>query len=150
MATYQSNVIKLAMPPITGTPYPKFTKGQVGAAPADVLAGNTLQVGDQIQLFKVSAPGGLFEYNIDIPVLDGSGGTLVMELTDGTNVLQSGITAGQTAAGRVTSASAAHGTLGDAVDYSATTLIYLQVTTAATNAVPANAQINFIAETQND
>jgi hypothetical protein len=148
VATYQSDRIKLGYPAVSGTPWPKITKGQVGAAPADILGGVTLGTNDVIQLFKVSGNGGLFSYDIDLPALD-SGAALIMSLTDGTNVLQATFTTGR-AGGRLTAGNAAHGTLGDAIDYSVDTLIYLLVTTAGGMAIAPSSQIFFQAMTQND
>lgn len=145
MAIYQSERVKLGSAAKSGL-YATWTYTQVGRAPADVLNGVTLATNDQIQLFKVASPGRLFNYNIDMPILD-SGGTIRLSLTDGTNVFQAAITA--SAAQRLSAINAAPATMGAAVRYDTDTLIYLLVTTGA-GAATGNIQIFATMATQNE
>lgn len=101
---------------------------------------------DLINLFWIPTPGRLYNYRIEIPVLDGAASaTLGFNLVDGSgNVLQSGITKAQSfnSGGTITDASANPNLIGQ-FDYNTPSIAWvaLKVTTTPVAKVSATADV---------
>lgn len=149
MATYNSNIIagganvnsagSSSGQAVAGYPQgPHWVLGSV-----TIASNTTLATTDTLPLFYVGGPSNhIGNFWFDFPAVDG-GTTLALALLD-SNTTATTIFTGKTTAragGWLDETDAAHATIGAAVSYTASSLIYLKPSTAATNTSGATAVI---------
>ena len=140
MATYNSNLILAGGGQASPSVMPGTTRPVLGSIV--IPAGVTIAANDTMPMFYVSAGSAahIISYWVDSPALD-SGATLTVSMLDSTTPTPTTFFAAQTGfrAGAVlTSATAARASLGMAVNYVASNLIFLRAIAAAGAGVGAS------------
>ena len=133
MATYNSNLILAGRGQATPSVVPGTNRPVVGSV--TIPATSQLAANDTMPLFYMSSgsTGHIVAYLIDSPALD-SGATLTVSLLDSTTPTPTTFFAASTtfrAGGILTQATAAHASLGSAVNYTTSNLVFLRAIAAA-------------------
>ena len=153
MATYPSNLILAGGGQATPSVVPGTNRPVVGTV--TIPAGAIIAANDTMPLFNMSSggTGHIVAYLLDSPALD-TGALLTVSMLDSTTPTPTTFFAASTSfrAGAIlTQATAARASLGAAVNYTASILIFLRAIAAATGAIPVGgAVIYFVFEITRD